>query len=192
MTPTEALVSVWREFSHADDFPFSPDHCINGTRVAVEVLRRFGVTAQPMSVRMVVFNSFAWDLFTHGVPISEWPAHAWSVGVGPGMDTQPGRWNGHLVAVGEDFMLDMSAGQFHRPGKIDMPGPLLIDGALAPDDQSLMVTGPKGLKVLYAPWPEANEWRTASGWRLERNAAVIRHVTNLVGTVLTTTASERN
>lgn len=191
MTPQEALVSVWRTWSKADDFPYSPDHCVNGTRVAVEVLRHFGVRVGPQSVRVVVFNSFAWDLFRAGVPVSEWPQHAHSVGVDPSqIEQRPGQWNGHLVARGEEFTLDISAGQFHRPGRIEMPGPVLIDGTV--DEGGLLVSGPKGLRMLYGLAPEANEWRTAGGWRLERNAAVVRHVINLVGIVLTASEAERN
>jgi len=190
VTPTEALCTVWREWSKQDEFPFSPDHCINGTRCAIEVLRHFGVQARPVSVSVVVFNGFAWELFSERVPVSEWPSHAWSVGVDPRKPHREGQWSGHLVAAGEDFTLDISAGQFHRPGKIDMPGPILIDGAVGPD--GLLVSGRAGMRVLYGLTPEANEWRTAAGWRLERNAAVIRHVTNLVSTVLATEASERN
>jgi hypothetical protein len=189
MRPEQALVAVWQSFSKQPDFPFTADHCINGTRVAVDVLRNFGVRAKPASVTVVVFNGFAWQLYTAGVPPIEWPPHAWSVGVDPNRsESRPGQWDGHLVAVGDDFTLDISAGQFYRPGKIALDGPLLIDGALA--DDTLMAMGKGGLRVVYRRSPQANEWRTASGWNNALNTAVTRHVTNLVGIVLAT--DERN
>ena len=159
-----AVAAAWRKWSNEPDFPFTRDHCINGTRIVTLALSQLGVKAKPVSVSLALFNRSAWDLFQANVPLAEWPDHAWSLGVGPGHRTgDTGKWNGHLVCEGDDWTLDISAGQFNRPGRMVMPGPRLIPvrlpevgmGTYHDDRQQVLMMG---------RWPANNAWRTASGW----------------------------
>lgn len=159
-----AYAQAWRKWSHEDDFPFDASHCINGTRVAISALSVLGVRAKPVSVRFILFNRPAWELYERDVPVTEWPEHAWSMGVGPGSDTGQGRWNGHLVCEGADWTLDVSAGQFHRPGRMTMTGPRLIPTRLPEQGYSATFHDDHRQVLLIGRWPENNHWRTAAGW----------------------------
>ena len=163
------LSEVWGEWQREPRFPFRKDHCVNGTRVAIEVLHRFGVEARPLSVAFILFNRFAWELYNEGVPADEWPEHAWSLGVGPeGMtvsidDQGEDRWNGHLVAEGDNWTLDISAGQFDRPGRIVCRGPRVMP-ALPAKGWVEMIDN-FGQILAIRRWPENNAWRHAPGWK---------------------------
>ena len=160
-----ALAEAWTQWQTEPTFPFTPDHCINGTRVAIEVLRRFGIRAQPLSVRLMLFNRFGWDLFERGIRVERWPTHAWSIGVAETNDpSDPGKWHGHLVAEGHDWTLDLSASQFNRPGRI-VSGSALAVPIRLPQRDWARFTDEHAQTLLLNRWPENNGWRLASGWR---------------------------
>lgn len=163
----EQLVDVWAELSKEVEFPYTGDHCINGSRVAVEVLRNFGIRATPISVRMMVFNRTAFELHVAGVPVGAWPDWAWSVGVDPALGMSAlGRWNGHLICEGRGWTLDLSAGQFHRPGRIHAPGPVWVPHNLPRDGSTQMFTDARGQVICLGREPTNDGWRTAPGWQL--------------------------
>lgn len=97
---------------------FSADCCINGTRVALDVLTHFGITARPVPVRAFAFNKVMYDRFTaNGEPdeatMSQWVAEGgWSVGIAG--DATDG-WPYHLVALAAGYLIDSASGQFYRP-----------------------------------------------------------------------------
>lgn len=164
-----ALAQAWNSWWDEPSFPYTSDCCINAARVGVEVLKRLGVPAKPVSVRIFLFNRFAWDLYRKGVPIGTWPEHAWSLGVGDrdGFD-EPGRWNGHLMVEGDGFLLDLSARQFDRPGRIVVNEPWVIPPLRYDPDA---YTDELGQVLLVKRWPQANGWRNAGGW-INRRMAV--------------------
>ena len=165
----DRLGEVWSAWSREPEFPLRPDHCINGSRIAKEVLTHYDVESDPVSVSMCIFNRFAWDLHTRDVPMDEWPEHAHSIGVGPGMVSKPGRWNGHLWLEGPDWSLDISAGQFARPGKIVVEGPMFLPERLPPGRELLALVDRYGQRILANRNPGNNGWRAASGWQLTAN-----------------------
>lgn len=106
----------------------TPHRCLNATRILLDVMRAFNVSAAPMSVTLVAMNRiFAERCDRHGgLPSEEemqvWIAEgAWSLGV----DTREHRtdwatnsWAGHLVAVVQGaWLVDASMIQFSRPEK---------------------------------------------------------------------------
>lgn len=161
----QALAVEWALWTREDGFPWTGDHCINGTRVCIDVLSQLGVEAAPESIGFVLFNQFAYDLWRAGVPMIEWPSHAHSLGVQPGMvQTVRGQWNGHLVVDGGDWWFDPSSQQFHRPGRINVPVPFVFPVPLPPLGTQDEMRLNHGLVLLVHRWPENNAWRTASGW----------------------------
>jgi len=169
MTDIELVFNVavaWDEWSHDPMFPFEPGCCLNGSRVVMEVLRDLGVRAKPVSVQFVLFNAFGWSAYEAGVPVAEWPHAAWSVGVGPNMEppSNPDRWRGHLMLEGSDWLLDISARQFHRPGRINVETPLILPTTLPPDGWSIS-HGSNGNVLMIARFPANNLWREAAGWK---------------------------
>ena len=165
-----ALAEAWYEWDREGTLPFTPDCCINGTKVAIRVLKHFGITAQPVSVRFALFNRFAWDLYQDGVPLAEWPEHAHSLGVGPKQGTGPDKWNGHLIAEGDGWALDISASQFARSGRIIMEGPRVLPEL--PRDEPLLAVDRHGQVLWMARWPENTAWKIAAGWRRSHDAEV--------------------
>jgi hypothetical protein len=119
---------------------FSPDSCIASSRVLIDVLRSLGVLARPVAVRTVALNAEAFRLFAEDVPVENWPPTAHSVGVAATGEKTDGRWDGHLVVVSGDWLIDPSADQMSRPGK-----------NLVLDDPLVM--------PLYAPFTKIRVWK---------------------------------
>lgn len=168
LTQVARLAVVWSRMTEESDFLLTPDHCINGTRIAKEVLAHFGVKSRPVSVGCALFNRFAYELFINGVPAPDWPEHAWSVGVHPDAPNTDTGWNGHLMLEGEGWTLDVSAQQFHRPGLILVPNALWFTENVKPEgEQSIFVDARQQVMVVWRT-PYNTRWRQASGWRLTR------------------------
>lgn len=157
-----ALAAAWNQWWDEDGFPFSPDCCINASRTGIEVLRQLGVKAKPLSVSIVVFNDFAWRLFQADKPTCEWPPQAWSIGVSTGQDSRPGKWNGHLMIEGDGWMLDLSARQFHRPGRITVTEPWIIPPV--EEERHTTYVDDHRQVLMIARTPRSNGWRRAPGW----------------------------
>jgi hypothetical protein len=97
---------------------FSADCCINGTRVALDVLAHFGVEARPVPVRAFAFNKVMYERLTaepepDQAMLDQWIAEGgWSCGIVG--DANDG-WPYHLVALAEGYLIDSASGQFYRP-----------------------------------------------------------------------------
>ncbi len=109
----EGLVHVARPFL----LQYYPeDSCVLSTRISIEVLKRHGISARPLPVRVKAFNALAHSLLVE----KKWEQlktddAAWSVALG--YDTREiGKFNGHLVAyVEEQYLVDLSISQISRP-----------------------------------------------------------------------------
>jgi len=101
--------------------------CITSTRVVIEVLKRFGVEAAPLSVQTLVFNPFVSKHFSPNKPVPSKKAleryvsdrRGWSLGIGfEPAKPEPDKWSGHLVAVvkngPEGVLIDASLDQATR------------------------------------------------------------------------------
>lgn len=98
--------------------------CILATRIAIEALAAAGVKAWAVPTEVVVFNRAGLDMLDARIPVEEWPRHAWSIGVGR---FSPGTgWPGHLWAGTDEWMIDLSARQFHRPGLIRVESSIVV------------------------------------------------------------------
>lgn len=183
----EALALAWKRWGQEPGFPYGRDHCINGSRVALGALDLLGIPARPASVTFAIFNQFAWDMYCRQIPVDKWPEHAHSIGVDKRdtHDPKPGGWYGHLIVEGDGWLLDVSAAQFDRPGRIVSDGPLLLDINLDPaDDVVTVVTQDRSRQVLLlGRWPENDGWTRAPGW-LRPQPNEIRELTRRTYAVL--------
>lgn len=102
---------------------YRADSCIASTAICVDVLTRLGILAEPLAVRLMIFNQpfvariEQTGIFPKGDEIKEWTAEdgSYSVGIGFG-PAQPGKWPGHLVAIAEKkYLIDISVDQANRP-----------------------------------------------------------------------------
>ena len=127
----DALVKVARPIILES---FSVDSCIASTRIAVDVLRYFEITAEPLPLIVTVFNAETVRLAHEGKTLEEIgkiknqskvtdDGGPWSVGIGTGwsMKSTNGSepWAGHLVAAipGKHIIVDLSIDQAARPHK---------------------------------------------------------------------------
>jgi len=113
---------------------FSPDCCLNGTRVTLEVLGRLGFKARPLVTHSLAMNAAFWTRLRES---GDWPQQevmdawvkdgAWAVGVdGVQPEAQKGYEGGHLVVVVQGLLLDSAAGQFARPAKDIIVPPMVV------------------------------------------------------------------
>lgn len=124
-----ALATVWAYigFPHEET---GVGQCITLTRIGIEVLQRFGVKARPLPCELFVANTLAMRLALEGVPASQWPEEAYSLGVAANADGREG-WNAHLAIewqVGEQQgILDLDIARYSRPryGIVVEPRPVV-------------------------------------------------------------------
>lgn len=163
--------------------------CIEAVRIATAVLPAAGVACRPMPCDALVYNAAARELVTAGVPLADWPAAAHSLGVavdgdayaergmvpgGRGGALEPGGslsepyrrsgWAGHLVTVGDGWLLDLTAGQFARPDR----GIVVEDAIAGPLEEAsagVEVDLDEGGILVYRWRPEAARWRRTPAWR---------------------------
>ena len=102
---------------------FRADSCIASTAVALDVLTKYGVFAEPFPIRSLIFNkpyasrmvdSFGWP---NAEEVQRWAQEDGSYSIGVGVGTSlPNKWAGHLTALVERrFLLDLSIDQASRP-----------------------------------------------------------------------------
>lgn len=145
--------------------------CIETTRLLISVLARIGVRATPVAVDVDVFNAAAYRAREDHLATEEWPADAKWLRIAPTGD--PNGWPGHLVAIvkvdGTRRLIDASASQFHRPGLLEIPGPVIttLPSLWTPHDP-WFVRLDSGAVLGYAPIPpgdaRAKRWRTFPAW----------------------------
>ena len=127
---------------------FNADSCIVSTAVGVDVLTHFGIFAEPLPVRTVIFNKpyvariEAGSDWPKGDEIQRWQKEDGSYSVGIGVGTQqPNKWAGHLVILIEKkLLLDLSIDQASRPKynmNFDEPLCVEVDKAFLDGNSSL-------------------------------------------------------
>lgn len=116
---------------------FTKDSCIETSLLAKMVFDKMGIKNRVIPVKVIALNKLAYELRQQNVPIENWPNAAYAIGVGwhtnTDTDTESafdnGGWNGHLVNViisenGARNLVDISADQMHRPGYLNIVGPI--------------------------------------------------------------------
>jgi len=174
--------------------------CIESARLLVDALRRLGISdARALAVDVVYGN--AASKAVRSTPIEDWPPEAYTVGavigdpgITPRSAREPGRrkgFVGHVVVVGEDWLIDMTAQQFHRPDHgIVIEGAVCaggLDGISSKQRHELELDLPEGGWVRYVTRPEVKSYRTSNAWRNEVGLAEATDV--LVERVLTRASS---
>src|SRR5215831_17348071 len=86
--------------------------CILATRMAVEIGAHYGVVVRPAACQVVLYNAAYQRHLDAGdeIDVHRWFAEdgAHSVGIGFGLDPQPNKWPGHLIALADDCFADYS------------------------------------------------------------------------------------
>jgi hypothetical protein len=152
---------------------FTPDCCLNGTRVALEAMKHFGVEARPLTTQVMLFNKLFWErIQAKGEMPDEEECQAWvreggwSIGIRGQSTGRPG-WPYHLVAIADSFLIDSSMRQFNRPERnIEVPDlslskatPDFLAGRLP-----LVLSSASGLVISYNPEPSNLSYQACPGF----------------------------
>ena len=155
---------------------FSPDCCLNATRVLLDVLRGVGFAARPLSVRAFAYNAVYVDRVARGLPPLGDP-ESWGLGV----ETRPamggGGWPGHLVALVDNrWLVDGSAGQFSRPEK-NILVPWIFLGELPKGNRTACYTLEDGSSLQYRTRPYDTSFQKMPGFQQhEQNRLVAEEI----------------
>lgn len=190
-----AYMMVVNEFY---DEIFSPDRCINVTRITIDVLKHFGIQAKPLSVHFWAFNQKWYDRVQAGIPEpkTEEELQAW-VAEGAsslGIDTKaknPDKYPGHVVTIAQERLIDAACGQFNRPEyDVHIPGILVSDlrpGFLAGKSGITLVGEEQGVRtyVMYKARPDDREFIKAEGFKRHMdNERIVRATVNMMKKIL--------
>jgi hypothetical protein len=176
---------------------YTVESCVLSTRMAVDIARRYGVDAYPLSVEALVMNPIMARLDADHGPTpdrSGWAAQgAAMVWLGKGDEApQPGKWPGHLVAViDRRWLLDLSADQAHRPQyDIHLTEPLVFpvtEGFLRGRQDAVLDVqdGEQGAgqRLVYHTTPGNDTWRTSDAWTMREHTDT--HVTDVCARAVT-------
>jgi hypothetical protein len=152
---------------------FTPNCCINGTRVFVETMKHFGVPARAQVVSFEVYNArWIQRMSAKGsCPASDaemqmWLADgAWALGAIAGSDGD--NFPYHLIGVANGVLVDSAFGQANRPAK-NIVVDQVLTAKVAPDfgvPGSLCsgeIAG--GCYVIYKP-EQSVAFEHISGWQ---------------------------
>jgi hypothetical protein len=171
----QALVAALAATARAEILrDFRADSCIVSTRIALEVLRRFGVGGYALSVRAMIANApFLERLKGGAAPPAghedalRWAAEdgAWLIGLGFG-EAGPGRWPGHLVVIAERrWLVDLSLDQASRPQRSIVLRPLVaVVGEPFLRGRKALEVPMGGSLVRYEAVPRDRSYRNAPDW----------------------------
>lgn len=107
------------------------NHCIAATAIALEVLRYFKISCEPLSVDVLVYNE-AFTLWIEKYPTESIEGNKAYLEMGAHhimLNPHPAsaRWGGHLVISLSQSILDLNLDQFNRPDKgINFPSGAII------------------------------------------------------------------
>jgi hypothetical protein len=157
-----------------------PDSCIAMTAVAVEVMRYFGYDANPLNVEVLIVNR-AWrealerGEFDPTVKLPDALFEAGAYGLGLGVESQRleklargEEAGGHVVAVVDRYLVDLSLDQASRPQHgIDLaPRIFEFDGVVTPEERAWTYALNDGACfVEYKLRPDIQTWRDSPDWR---------------------------
>jgi hypothetical protein len=179
---------------------YRPDCCIAATRIALDVLAGFGLTAQAVPAEAIVFNPpYVRRLNAGGKPAQsheererffrEDGSHCLGLGMDyPGSDRSTG-YVGHLIVKTGRYLLDLSIGQADRPQfGIQIP-PVVTRWPEKWSDRDFHTLTVNGSAVGYrakGSRPTANDYRTSRDWTDEpRRRPAVQAFRKAVRTSLT-------
>jgi hypothetical protein len=143
------------------------------TRLAIDVAKYFGVQAEPLPCKVMLYNAaFAKHVANNFADVEDktrpqtWGDDSWSVGIGCGSPKRFNAWDGHLIAVADGWFGDFSIGQAERPQHNIMTGPALV-GPYAGHAQWRAESETTGAVIEYKVI-EDGSWRMAPDWRDEK------------------------
>jgi hypothetical protein len=136
--------------------------CIATARVAIATARYFGISAEPLACS-VRASSRLFET-TGGAE-----GHSVQV-VGSGvLEPATNGWDGHLVAIlDRRFLVDGSADQFSRPGKMMIVEPMVVELPEWPLTGGISGANQHGVVMRYWPMADQRSFRNSPDWHARR------------------------
>jgi hypothetical protein len=151
---------------------YRPDCCIAATAIAIDVLRDFHVRAIPFPVKVMVFNkAFADIIQKQGLlfvdDAQKIDPAAYSVGIGYTEGTTKG-YNGHLVALAGNVLIDLTLPQTNRPQHDIRVTPFVAPVAdeFLHGDKPFIVENQIGNLLVYTK-SSNTDYLTSNDWKLK-------------------------
>lgn len=151
------------------------DNCVMSSRIAYEVFKHYDLNPKPFPVAVTVGNAkYTEMLEEHGPPMTqeqldEWVEQgAYVKGITGRRKTpaSPGYWNGHLVTICEDALLDLSLDQTMAPQhgiEVEELYSKVPRGFLEGQERAVFVHA-SGSIVIYESEPWNDGWKGALDW----------------------------
>lgn len=161
---------------------FRPDSCIASTAVAIDVLNHFGFPAEPLPVRVCVYNeAMVKRIEAEGFPegsntTRQWNAQdgSWGVAVGypPDDQSRSSGYIGHLTALSYHFLIDLSIDQASRPPRSIhlQPIAIRIPESFPHQDPEFTVIQ-NGCLLLYKARLLDTQYRKSKDWSISARRA---------------------
>jgi hypothetical protein len=169
--------------------PIGLDCCVLATGVLIDILKAGGIHAEPVSVQVTVWNRAAWELHqTEPFALDDKlcldridadpDAYLLALGFPANLVTQRkpdlpgGRWNGHLIAATDTYLLDPTIGQMSRPERGLTIPPLTVrlrgrfrnggdNNALGLELNQL----DQPWRIVYVAKPDNRAYRSSPDWK---------------------------
>jgi hypothetical protein len=108
--------TAMQEGARREGYRLAPARCIAATKIGIQTLDYFGITATPVPCNLIVGNA-AWVRWLElGEGRGPMPDEAWNVAVHEQNTDGPG-YNGHVMLRAGDMLVDLNFGQVSRPEK---------------------------------------------------------------------------
>lgn len=151
------------------------DSCIATCRIALEVLRRFRIPANPIAVKLLALNAKANKFMLGGH--EDWVATqkhgSYSIGMGHGQGPDSQKWDGHLVLIVQrQWLLDLSIDQASRPEHGILTEPFYTRKAFNANDVMLL-RREQGTVLRYELDHENRYWKNAPDWNIGRFSSIV-------------------
>lgn len=154
------------------------DNCVMSSRIAYEVFEHYDLKPKPMPVGVNVGNARYREMLDElghppmsEVELAEWIKDgAWIKGITGHKKTaaKPGYWNGHMVTICEDALLDLSLDQMSAPThgiEVEELYARVPQRFLEGAERAAFVSG-TGCLVIYETEPWNEGWKGAADWEL--------------------------
>lgn len=162
---------------------FRPDCCLNGTRVCIEVMRKFNLFAEPVVVDLMVSNDAAVRMFNEvgGWPrgddeVKKWMDQGvWVLQVAGERTDDPNGWPHHMIARVYDMLVDSALGQASRPHKgIELPWVAAFPrGNFLDTEDTITYDAPGGALIGLRARPDVRGYDKISGFQPHRENLMV-------------------
>ena len=156
------------------------DRCIAGARICIDLLKKYGFSVKPASVKVFAWNEIYQQKFKalgRVMKRTEIPTGGYSIGLGAGIPNNY-EWCGHLVAIiGGRTLVDLTLDHISRPDHdIYLPPYFIRDVSrkFLNGEKPLVIRDPHGPTYFtYGAYPLDLSYDSAPLWNTKRVTAPV-------------------